>query len=66
MESKTTHIDTDGIEEKRLEECSKYSSQGEPTCKETINGEIICDDDNQYNGYVPNYCFKDTSIWSYI
>jgi len=31
-----------------------------------VNGEIICEDENEYSGYVPNYCYKDTSVWSYI
>jgi hypothetical protein len=66
VENKTTHIDTSGVEEKRLTECSKYTQTGEPICKETVNGEIICEDEDQYNGYVPNYCYKDSSVWSYI
>jgi len=66
VEEKMTHIDIAWVEEKRLEECSKYSSQWEPTCRETINGEIICEDESEYRGYLPNYCFTDTSVWSYI
>ena len=66
VENKTTHIDISGVEEKRLEECKKYSSQGEPTCRETVNGETICEDEDEYSGYVPNYCYKDTTVWSYI
>ncbi len=66
VQNKTSHIDISGVEEKRLEECEKYSSQWEPLCKETVNGEIICEDDQPYNTYIPNYCYKDTSLWSYI
>lgn len=66
VKNKTTHIDTTGVEEKRVAECEKYSSTGEPLCRELINGELHCEDENTYSWYVPNYCFKDTTIWSYI
>ena len=64
--NKTTHIDISGIEEKRNLECSKYTSNAEPKCRELINGDMYCEDESQSTRNVPNYCFKDASIWSYV
>ena len=62
----TSHIDLSWVEEKRQEECSKYSaSDGEPVCRELLNGELHCEIEDDYR-YVPEYCYKDATIWQYI
>lgn len=66
LNGQNTHINMDGVEEKRIEECEKYSSSGEPVCRELLNGELYCEDEEPNNGYVPNYCFKDSTVWTYI
>ncbi len=66
VKNKTTHIDVSGIEEKIELECSKYSSSWEPTCRELRNGELYCEESKTINENIPNYCFKDASVWSYI
>jgi len=66
VQNKTTHIDISGVEEKRKQECSKYDSNWEPTCRELLNGELYCEEEKEYTGRVPNYCFKDASVWSYV
>lgn len=63
--NKTTHIDLSGLEEKREKECSTFVSNSQPVCKELLNGELFCENENN-NIFVPNYCFKDASIWSYV
>ncbi len=63
---KTSHIDMTGIEEEREKECSKYSgSSADPVCKELLNGEMYCETPRE-NRYVPNYCYKDASVWQYV
>lgn len=63
---KTSHIDLSGVEEARQKECSGYTaSTGEPVCKELLNGEISCVSPNE-NRYIPNYCYKDATLWQYI
>jgi len=66
VENKTTHIDISDLEEKRTQECSKYTNSWEPSCRELINWEIYCEDEDEYQWRIPNYCFKDSSIWSYV
>jgi len=66
VKNKTTHIDISEVEEKRKQECSKYDSSWEPTCRELLNGELYCEEEKEYTGRVPNYCFKDASVWSYV
>lgn len=66
VKNKTTHIDISELEAKRTQECSKYTSQWEPVCRELINGELYCEDESTRNQRIPNYCFKDASIWSYV
>lgn len=66
VQDQISHIDMDGVEEKRQEECSKYSwSTGEPVCRELISWELHCEVEDDYR-YVPNYCYKDATIWQYI
>jgi len=63
---KTTHIDMTGLEEARTKECLQYSAQSsEPICRELLNGEIVCESPS-IRQYVPNYCYKDSSIWQYV
>jgi len=61
-----THIDYDTIEEKRLEECKKYSApeQKEQECKKLIDGSTYCPPVRQR--YVPPYCYADSTVWEYI
>lgn len=66
LQNKTTHIDLTWLEEKRENECNKYSSTGEPTCRELLNWELYCEDTEAFRWTVPNYCFKDATIWSYV
>jgi len=64
--NKVSHIDTKGAEELRDAECEKYVSNSDPVCEELWNGEMYCEDDNDYRGYVPNYCFKDSTVMAFI
>jgi len=63
---RNTHIDMTWVEEKRIEECEQYTSSGEPVCRELLNGELYCEDEETVRWYVPNYCFADSSVWTYI
>lgn len=70
VKDKTTHIDLNGLEEKRKKECARYSTpeEEEVTCRELLDGTMDCSagaKKRSYN-YIPNYCYKDTSIWQYI
>lgn len=67
LEWKTTHIDIEGVEEKRIEECEKYigKSENEPVCRELLNWDIHCEEEREYS-YIPNYCYKDSDVWQYI
>lgn len=66
VNAQTTHINIDGVEEKRLAECENYSgSTGEPVCRELLSGEIHCEVEDEYR-YVPEYCYKDSDVWQYI
>ena len=63
---KTTHINIDGIEEERIQECKTYSASiAEPVCREMLNGEMNCETQSERQ-YVPNYCYKDSDVWQYI
>ena len=61
-----THIDYSKIEEKRLAECSKYSTKKEEKqeCKKLIDGSTYCPPVRQR--YVPKYCYADSTVWEYI
>lgn len=62
---RTTHIDITGLEDKRKQECSKYTSPDtEPQCKELLDGTMYCAP--VQNVYIPNYCYKDSTVWQYI
>jgi uncharacterized secreted protein with C-terminal beta-propeller domain len=62
---KITHIDTTGLEAKRLEECKKYSTwTSEPLCRKLITWEEYCSANN--TKYVPTYCYADSTIWEYL
>jgi len=64
---KTSHIDTSWAEEKRVEECSKYTGNDkQPVCRELLDGTMYCEDESEARGYVPNYCFKDSTVLQYI
>lgn len=66
VQNKITHIDIWGIEEEIELECSKYSISWEPSCRELRNWELYCEEEVDYSSNIPNYCFKDASIWSYV
>lgn len=60
-----TSYDFDKLEKDRKEECKKYSLKNkEDNCKILISWEKICW--NYTWNYIPNYCFKDSSIWDYL
>lgn len=58
-----THIDSSWLEEKRKEECSKYSVEETPKCEKLINWETYCP---PVKSYVPEYCYASSSIWEYF
>lgn len=58
-----SHIDTTWLEEKRIEECSKYTSTATERCYTLLDWTRYCEP--TYN-YVPKYCVKDSTIWEYI
>ena len=63
---RVSHIDTSDAEEKRINECEKYSNvPEEPVCKELIGWWEYCDSE-QRNTYVPPYCYADSTIGEYI
>ena len=64
---RASHISLAGIEEKRKQDCSQYTVNTSPQaeCKELLDGTMYCGSTG-YTNYVPNYCFKDASIWQYI
>lgn len=63
---KTSHIDMTGVEEARQKECEGYTAtSSEPVCRELWNGEMRCESP-EINMYVPNYCYKDSTVWQYI
>ena len=61
-----THVDYKIAEEKRLEECSKYSIKEpeEQECKKLIDWSTYCPPVKQT--YVPTYCYADSTVWEYI
>jgi len=65
LTGKTTHIDMAGVEAQREKDCSQYSAiSDEPQCKELLDGTMYCGP--RETTYVPNYCFKDATVWQYI
>lgn len=67
LEWKTTHIDTDALEQERQQACSKYSTtqEEEPQCKELLDGTLYCWA-REPKTTIPNYCFADTPVGAYI
>ena len=62
---RVSHIDYTGLEEKRKQECSKYSlSNAVPVCRKLIDGSEYCSEPKKQ--YVPEYCYADSSVWSYL
>ena len=67
--AQVTHIDTTWLEEKRSEECGKYSKiiSGEPTCTTLLDGTEYCTAPEKItNTYVPPYCEAGTSLSQYL
>lgn len=64
--SRVTHLDTTGLEAKRTEECKQYTApKEEELCRELIDGTVYCKPASSYY-YVPDYCYKDASIMTYL
>lgn len=64
--SRITHIDTTGLEEKRIEECKIYTApKEEELCRELLDGTVYCKPASSYY-YVPDYCYKDASVMIYL
>ncbi len=62
---KLSHIDYSWLEEERLKECSKYSTNSsKDNCYTLIDWSEYCEPVG--NNYVPNYCKKDSTIWEYV
>jgi len=61
-----THIDYKIAEEKRLEDCSKYTVKEpeEQECRKLIDGSTYCPPVQRR--YVPKYCYADSTVWEYI
>ncbi|MDD3646476.1 MAG: beta-propeller domain-containing protein [Candidatus Gracilibacteria bacterium] len=55
-----THIDRKGLEEKRTEDCKQYIQRQE--CRKLIDGSTYCPPAQ----YVPDYCYADATIGTYI
>lgn len=61
-----SHVNLDGIEAERQKECEKYTgSESQPVCRELLNGEMHCETEQKHS-YVPEYCYKDATVWQYI
>ena len=60
---KISHIDTEWLEEKRIEECKKYSQDEETNCRELLDGSTYCP---PISKYVPEYCYANTPIGAYL
>ncbi len=64
-QSRISHIDTTGLEAKRIEDCKQYSqNDGKPVCKKLIGGGEYCTSPTQ--NYVPPYCYTDSPIGEYL
>lgn len=64
-QSRISHIDTTGLEAKRIEDCKQYSqNDGKPVCKQLIGGGEYCTSPIQ--SYVPPYCYTDSPIGEYL
>ena len=62
-----SHLNREWLEKKRQEECAKYLKQKEEKqkCRKLIDWTEYCPPKNSYY-YIPNYCFADTTVWTYI
>lgn len=64
-QSRITHIDRTGLEEKRTEECKQYAKVDmKPVCKQIIGGGEYCT--NPAQTYVPPYCYTDSPVGEYL
>ena len=60
-----THLDTIGLKENRLKDCSKYNvNSDELECKILLDWSKYCPSNNR--NYVPTYCYADSPIWEYL
>lgn len=63
--ARITHINTAGLESKRLEDCKQYAANnGQPVCKQIIGDGQYCT--NPVQTYVPPYCYADSPIGEYF
>ncbi len=63
---KISHIDYKKVEEERLAKCEKYfkEKQEKEKCRILLDWSEYCPPKRDY--YVPEYCYKDSTLWSYI
>jgi len=62
---RVTHLDTEGLEKERIEECSKYTTeQTDDKCVTLLNWEEYCQA-KRYT-YVPKYCYEKSPIGEYL
>ncbi|MDD2907756.1 MAG: beta-propeller domain-containing protein [Candidatus Gracilibacteria bacterium] len=60
-----THIDTAGLEDARVKECSKYTvDTTQNSCVKLINGTEYCE--NKVYSYVPKYCYAGSTVGEYL
>ena len=61
---RVSNIDMNKVNEKIKENCKKYETKSEKTCKTLRSGKEICWYQNTWN--VPEYCFAWSSVWTYL
>jgi hypothetical protein len=63
--ARITHIDYSDMEEKRNKACEPYLNKEEKKqeCKKLLDGSTYC---KQIQRYVPNYCYADSTLASYV
>ena len=61
---RVSNIDMNKVNEKIKENCKKYETKSEKTCKTLRSGKEICWYQNIWN--VPEYCFAWSSVWTYL
>ncbi len=61
-----THIDSTWMKQQRKKECQKHIDKKNEAskCKTLIDGSTYCPPKRNY--HIPDYCFAESSIWSYI
>ena len=63
-QSRITHIDRNGLDAKRTEDCKQYTgATSKPMCYKLIGGGEYC---SSSATYVPPYCYADSPIGEYL